>query len=209
MKARSFAEIKFRAARHVSAAMGRVIVGLALLLAPYLNAEEVRPTRAFITKEEVRDALSAELRTRGVPGDQLPQPDNIELPTAIPAAAHRTLHVAGWCWNAALARMQFRIECRDAECLPFLAYAGTTRRIGQSCQETQSDPPVRTAPRKTIVRAGDRATVVYRSSRMRLTANVTCLERGAEGDVIRVRNQDGHIFRVRVSTATLLETVPQ
>lgn len=32
-----------------------------------------------------------------------------------------------------------------------------------------------------------------------MTAIVTCLERGREGQVIRVRSQDGHIFRARIS----------
>ena len=50
--------------------------------------------------------------------------------------------------------------------------------------------------------------VVFSGSRIRLTASVTCLARGAEGDVIRVRNQDGNIFRARVSAPNLLEALP-
>jgi flagella basal body P-ring formation protein FlgA len=64
-------------------------------------------------------------------------------------------------------------------------------------------------PRKAIVRSGDRATVVFRGSQLNLTALVTCLERGAAGDVIRVRNQDGQIFRARVSAPARLEALSQ
>jgi len=59
------------------------------------------------------------------------------------------------------------------------------------------------------VRAGDRATAVFLSARLRISASVTCLERGREGEVIRVRNEDGQVFRARISGPALLEAVPQ
>jgi flagella basal body P-ring formation protein FlgA len=42
-----------------------------------------------------------------------------------------------------------------------------------------------------------------------MTASVTCLERGRQGEVIRVRAPDGHIFRARISGPALLEALPQ
>jgi len=50
---------------------------------------------------------------------------------------------------------------------------------------------------------------VFLTNRLRMTASVTCLERGREGEVIRVRSQDGHIFRARISGPALLEVLPQ
>ena len=62
---------------------------------------------------------------------------------------------------------------------------------------------------KPAVRAGDRATAVFLSARLRISASVTCLERGREGEVIRVRGEDGQVFRARISGPALLEAVPQ
>jgi flagella basal body P-ring formation protein FlgA len=59
------------------------------------------------------------------------------------------------------------------------------------------------------VRAGERATAVFLSSRLRMTASVTCLEHGREGEIIRVRGLDGHVFRARISGPALLEALPQ
>jgi flagella basal body P-ring formation protein FlgA len=60
-----------------------------------------------------------------------------------------------------------------------------------------------------MIRAGDRATVVFRGDQLNLITPVTCLERGAEGSIIRVRNQDGKIFRARVSAPARLEALSQ
>ena len=51
--------------------------------------------------------------------------------------------------------------------------------------------------------------VVLVANRLRLTTSVICLERGAEGEIIRVKKQDGHIFRARVAAPALLEAWPQ
>lgn len=164
-----------------------------------------------ITKSEVYQTIAADLRARGVAGDQLPQLDQVELPVAVPATPGHTLRVTTACWDDNLARVQFRLECREAgQCLPFLAYV----RASPGLTRTATGSPCRAAtqarreiPRKPVLRAGDRATVVFARGRMRLTAVVTCLERGAEGDVIRVRNQDGQTFRARIANPTLLEAI--
>jgi flagella basal body P-ring formation protein FlgA len=64
-------------------------------------------------------------------------------------------------------------------------------------------------PHKDIVHVGDRATVVFLGSRLHLTTLVTCLERGVEGAIVRVRNEDGQIFRARVSAPARLEALTQ
>jgi hypothetical protein len=62
---------------------------------------------------------------------------------------------------------------------------------------------------KPAVRTGEHASAVFISRGMRMTASVTCLERGREGEVVRVRGLDGHIFRARISGPARLEALPQ
>jgi flagella basal body P-ring formation protein FlgA len=42
-----------------------------------------------------------------------------------------------------------------------------------------------------------------------MTAAVTCLDRGARGEIVRVRGQEGHIFRARVTGVALVEALPE
>lgn len=193
----------------------RRALAAAILSGSFLYAQDVRAPFTPVTRDELWQAVTNELRARGVPGDQLPRVEELELPAAVPAASARTLRVSMVCWNADLGRAQFQLECREpGQCLPFLAYAqlgqstamGSGNIAGSSCRSVARSRPT---PHKAIVHAGDRATVAFRGSRLRLTALVICLERGAEGDVIRVRNQDGHVFRARVSAPALLEALPQ
>lgn len=200
---------------HLAAWLKHAVLAAAISCGCALNGEDARAAFTPLTRGEVLLTIAAELRARGVPGDQLPQIDDIELPAAIPAATGRALRVSAACWNEDLSRAQFRLECREArQCLPFFAYLRggrpgiTLSLIGRSCQASSGPHLARSGSRKAVVRAGDRVTVVYGGRRMRVTAMATCLDRGAEGDIIRVRNQDGHIFRARVSSATLLEALP-
>jgi hypothetical protein len=122
------------------------------------------------------------------------------------------------CWDAELQRAQFQMECREpGQCVPFLAYAaagrstamGSERLRGSSCRNVSHALSTPSAVHKNIVRVGDRATVFFRGNALRMTALVTCLERGAEGDLIRVRNQDGQIFRARIFAPAQLEALSQ
>jgi hypothetical protein len=207
---RRFARCFSCAARSVGVALG------VLALTGTCTAADTRIAGDPVTAGEVRAAISAELRARGVPEDQVPALKDIEIPAAVPAAIRHALRVVSVCWAANLGRAQFRLECREAgDCLPFLAYVrlqsseAAARFKEQSCRSAPSVRRPRGSARKPVVRAGDRATIVLHASQMRLTSVVTCLDRGAEGDIIRVRNQDGRIFRARVSTATLLEALPE
>jgi len=62
---------------------------------------------------------------------------------------------------------------------------------------------------KPAVLAGDWARAVFLSHGLRVTASVTCLERGRAGEIIRVRSPDGHVFRARISGPASLEALPQ
>lgn len=184
----------------------RCILVLALV-APALLAQEAGLPFPPVTREEVWQAVAGELRARGLREEQLPRAEDLDLPVSVPAAEGRTLRVAAVCWDAGLGRVQFRLECREpGQCIPFLAYARTAERMNAgSCRSRSASAQ----PRKVAVRAGDRAMVVFVANRLRLTTSVICLERGAEGEIIRVKNQDGHIFRARVAAPALLEAWSQ
>jgi hypothetical protein len=195
------------------------LLAIALGSCAFLFAQTARPPLTAITRGEVWQAVTIELRQRGVRQEQLLRVEEIDLPAAVPAGASHTLRVSMVCWDADLARAQFQLECREpGQCLPFLAYAnagrstamGSEKIAGSSCR-APTRPRVATsaARRKDVIRVGDRATVIFRGSQLNLTALVTCLERGAEGAIVRVRNRDGQIFRARVSAPARLEALTE
>ena len=191
-----------------------------------------------LVRQEVWQAVVAELRREGLSERELPGIGDIDLPGALPGAARRRVRVSSACWDDGPRRVQFRLECVEpGQCLPFLVYVhnadldnnadddqSANGRVG-SCQpaspsrpprDSLPNPNVRVIVRGTVrgtvrgmVRVGDRATAVFVSNRMRMAASVTCLERGGEGEVIRVRSQDGHVFRARISGPARLEALPQ
>jgi flagellar basal body P-ring formation chaperone FlgA len=195
----------------------RTLLATALLSITLLSAQETRPVPTPITRDEVWQAVTLELRQRGVREEQLLGLDEIDLPGVIPAAASRTLKVSMVCWDAERGRAQFQLECREpGQCVPFLAYADAGRstamgseKIGGSSCRNAHQHFASFSIRKAIIRPGDHATVLFRGSQLNLTSLVTCLERGAAGDVIRVRNQDGQVFRARISAPTRLEALTQ
>ena len=186
----------------------RCILVLALV-APALHAQKTHASFPPVTWQEVWQTVAEELRDRGLHEAQLPHAEDLELPVAVPAPAKRTLRVAAVCWDAALGGLQFRLECREpGQCIPFLARVRTAQStIAGSCPSGARSVSVR--PRKAAVRAGERAMVVFVANRLHLTTSVICLERGAEGDIIRVKNQEGRIFRARVAAPAVLEALPR
>lgn len=192
-----------------------------------LMAEESRALpdtpQTPVTRQEVWQAVAAELRERGLSEQQLPRDEDLDLPVALPALAGRTLRVSSACWDAVPRRTQFRLECSEpGQCLPFLVYlreyvreyardhvsADAGARAGR-CGPAWWPRPAAGASPKPAVRAGDRVTAVFLANHLRMTASVICLERGRAGEVIRVRSQDGHIFRARISGPAQLEALPQ
>jgi hypothetical protein len=187
--------------------LAHVILAFAVLSATFLWGQERRATQSPLTREEIHRAVADELRKQGLREEQLPRIEDVELPAVLSAAADRTLRVASVRWAADRMRAQFRLECAAGQCNPFLVDV----RMEQSALKSlaiEKTVSRRVRPR-IAVRNGDRATVVFLGNRLHLTAAVICLEHGAEGDVIRVRNQDGHIFRARISGPGLLEVLPQ
>jgi hypothetical protein len=206
--------------------------GFSAGLSTDLSAEEsgtLPGASPSVTRQEVWQAVAAELRRRGLSEQQLPRVENLDLPVALPALAGRKLRVSSECWDAGPQRTQFRLECgAPGECLPFLVYvhgdvhgdvhdaqnadAGAHAGSCRLASGSQLGPGSRSVPEaspKPTVRAGDTARAVLLSNGFRMTASVTCLDRGGAGEVIRVRALDGHIFRARISGPALLEALPQ
>jgi len=211
------------------------VVAVVAPLPAALAAEEfgapsgTRPTP--VTRQEVWQAVVAELRGRGLADRQLPRVADLDLPVAPPALADRTLRVASTCWDAGPQRTQFRLECgAPGQCLPFFVYIHNSVphslvMRAESCRMsagprmvpgTSTKPVLRTNSQSasqpaslTTMRPGDPARAVFVANGFRMTASVTCLERGREGEIIRVRNSDGRVFRARISGPSLLEVLPQ
>jgi flagellar basal body P-ring formation chaperone FlgA len=185
------------------------------------KSADARPTP--VTRQEVWQAVVAGLKERGLSEPQMPRIEDLDLPVAVPAVAGRKLRASSSCWDDGSERAEFRMECSEpGQCLPFLAYVQVHRHDGGGedagthvglCRLASVSRPAGEAPptplAKPTVRPGDQATAVFLSARLRITASVTCLDRGREGEIIRVRNQDGEIFRARVSGPALLEALPQ
>jgi hypothetical protein len=191
-----------------------------------LLAEESRPPPGSptpVTRQEVWQAVLAELRVQGLSDEKLPAIEDLDLPVALPARPGRTLRISSVCWDAGRRRTEFHFECgAPGQCLPFLAYvrddvhgnanaggrAGSCRVSGSRLPQSRLAPEAapQSSPQPTV-RPGDRATAVFLFDRLRMTTSVTCLQRGREGEVIRVRGPDGRIFQARISGPALLEVL--
>ena len=177
---------------------------------PAIAAEADAHRYSRISGEIVRASIMAELRTRGIDEAKLPRAEDIEVPLAVPTRAGASLRVTAMCRDTDASRVRFRLECRESgACLPFLAYV----RMGShaeaaSCQvpRKQASPAGAATP---AVHAGERATAVLVAAGIRMTAPVTCMDRGARGEIIRVRGGEGRIFRARVTAPALVEVVGQ
>src|SRR5258708_920290 len=202
-----------------------LFAGISVGVSAGVSGEESRPPPGTpptaATRQEVWQAVVVELQREGLAEQWLPRIEDLDLPGALPALAGRRLRVSSACWDDGPRRTQFRLECGEpGRCLPFLVYlhehVGDDQHAnarGGSCR-LASEP--RRAPEslpkpspKLVLRAGDRAMAVFLSNRLRMTASVTCLERGREGEVIRVRSQDGRVFRARISGPARLEVLLQ
>ncbi len=199
-----------------------------------LAAEESRPSlapqSAPVIRQQVWQAIVNDFRKRGLTQQQWPRAEDLDLTAALPALGERKLgerklRVSSACWDEGPHRLQFRLECgAPGECLPFLVYLHQAHLAGGGADSNENGPAAQAescrltskplaaqlaAVPKPMVRPGDRARAVFLARGLRMTASVTCLERGGQGEVIRVRAVDGHIFRARISGPALLEALPQ
>ena len=164
-----------------------------------------------ITAAEARQPIVDELRARGFGNEELPRLEDLQLPVAVPARVGRTLRVASVCWDPDAKRARFRLQCEEAgACVPFLVYVRAAERArAASCRLEGFAQLAGSQAREPVVHPGERATAVLVAAGLRMSAAVVCLERGARGEVIRVRGQEGNIFRARVAGPALVEVLRQ
>ncbi len=194
--------------------VGACIFGCVLGVWPPASAGEVVQPLSRVTAEEARRVVVAELRLRGVGEGELPRAEDVEVPLAVPARAGASLRVTSACWDAEAARVRFRLECRvTGACLPFLVYVRSAAHAqAASCQlgpRAQASGEARARVAAPDVHPGERARAVMVASGIRMTAAVICLDRGARGEIVRVRGGEGRIFRARVAGPALVETLGQ
>jgi Chaperone for flagella basal body P-ring formation len=214
------------------------VFALGTVLATSFLAAETGPAAAptAVTRQGVWQAVIDELRDQGITGRRLPRIEDLELPGSLPRLEGYSLRVTSACWDEPAQRAQFRIECgAPGECLPFFVYlrddprdgvlhgndvdnsghasvrsgAALCRTAAESHHPVPGALPTSAAAPKSMVRPGDRATAVFLADHLRMTASVTCLDRGREGEIIHVRSQSGQIFRARISGPDLLEALPE
>ena len=176
---------------------------------------EAAPEPTSDARQEVWRAVAGELRKQGFLERQLPRMGDLDLP-GLAFLDGRSLRITSSCWDSGPRRTQFRVECSGAgQCLPFLVYfrdpsASDDAPVARARLCRAATPHHATGGlREPTVRAGGRATAVFHADGLRMTATVTSLERGREGEVIRVRAVDGHVFRVRILGPGQVEALPQ
>lgn len=182
------------------------LLGCLLTAASSLRAAD--RALAPVTVEQVRRVLAVELRSRGFADNELPEPDDVEVPLPVPMRVGSNLRVSSVCWDADAGRIRMRLECDRSGCLPFLIYVHSPSHA-QAAQCQLIPHPGYSTTSEPGVRAGEPATAVIVASGVRVTAAVTCLERGARGEIIRVRGGQGRIFRARVTGPRMVETLAQ
>ena len=186
-----------------------------LLLAGQIvrGQESPGPALSPLTARETWQAVAQELRSRGMREEELPQVADLGLPAALPAREKRTLWVSAVCRDEDAGSVRFRVECREGgACLPFLTdwRGGGERVAAPSCRLKGASRRAAARPRAApSVVAGERATAVMTAAGLRMTAEVICLDRGASGEIVRVRAKEGRIFRARVSGPGFVEALAE
>lgn len=176
-----------------------------LCLAAGGRAQDRGPRRTPVTSEEVGQAIAKSLR--GVlPREPSSPAWGFEIPLAVPAANPHALQVVSMCRDADPELLRVRLACdKPGACLPFLAYVKADKPVPvHSCGPQEAREPRSPRPAR-IVHAGDRATAVMVTAGFRMSAAVRCLDGGGIGETIRVRAQEGRIFRARISGPAQVE----
>lgn len=155
--------------------------------------------RTPVTVQEVSQVVASELQTR-LPKEPPSPVWDMDIPVAVPAAGTHKLRVASVCRDTESAALRFQIACAEpGACLPFLAYVRTPVAAAVPPCGGRAVSAAGSPARAPAVQPGNRATAMLAIAGLRMTATVTCLERGVPGDIILVRGQEGRVFRARVT----------
>lgn len=156
-------------------------------------------TRTPVTNAEVWHTIAGDLRAR-LPNEAPSPVWDVDIPLAVPVAGAHKLRVRTVCRDTDAGLLRFQLACSEpGACLPFLAYVRIAVPVSAPSCGIEAAAHTGSPARSPAVHTGERATAVLAAAGMRMSAAVTCLESGAPGDEIRVRGEQGRIFRVRVA----------
>lgn len=180
-------------------------IAFLLSVCPAVQASDSIQATHRVGLDEVRQVINSELSPRTTSEEQPLSVDDIEVPLAVPMRPGSILRVSSMCWDQNAQSMRFQLRCgRTSECLPFLAYVrGTLRANVPACQAESVHAARKSA--QSQVRTGAHATAVLSGAGIRINAEVTCLQGGNPGDIIRVRGHEGRVFRARIIGPSLVE----
>jgi hypothetical protein len=141
--------------------------------------------------------------------------EELDLSGAAGLPEEAQFDLAGMRWDALLGRWEFQLRCRNRQqCVPFLVSAKAENRpelqagAGQKQARltvVRASGPIMFAgkrrPGAPAVEAGQNAKVSWSKAGLEISAQVVCLERGVEGQWIRVRPREGRgrVLRARVA----------
>jgi len=182
----------------------------------------LRAATSAVSATEVAATINRELRRRGSAEAELVSARDLEFPGTVSVPGGNSLEVSSISWDVMLRAWQFRLGCQNpASCLPFLVTAHLPASRFPEIRDKGRPPgtvlgPVEPATSvlripsthaTMLVKAGQPARVVVERAGMRITVQVICLERGSQGQLIRVRHRDSRgVFAARVVAAGLLES---
>ena len=182
----------------------------------------LRAATSAVSATELAATINRELRRRGSSEAELVSAHDLEFSGTVSVPPGNPLEVSSISWDVMLRAWQFRLGCQNpASCLPFLVTAHLPASRFPEIRDKGRHPgkllgPVEpatsalriAAPRATmLVKAGQPARVIVERAGMRITVQVICLERGSQGQLIRVRHRDSRgVFAARVVAAGLLES---
>jgi len=155
----------------------------------------IRPKAALATCSEMAERLLADPLVRdrmeaSTSGSYSPsvRPEDVACGAAgrIAAAARLAFHKVEW--NAASRSWEILASCvRATDCVPFLIRIRSSQNLGQPITVPREEKRTTGQERVAMVRRGQRATLVWEQSGIRLEVPVVCLEAGGQGGAVKVR----------------------
>jgi len=164
-------------------------------------------------RERIYRKVISGLESRGAESGPLIAAEALDLGGAARLPEEAQFDLASVRWDALLGRWEFQLRCiNPQQCVPFLVTAKAEKGPMAGAGRDQVVPTAvraggtaRLGGEKRLgtpdVEAGQNARVSWSEAGLAMTAEVVCLERGVEGQWIRVRAREGRgrVFRARVA----------
>jgi|SRR5579872_186427 len=189
---------------------GQKTIVVCCVIGVVLAAVQSFAARTPITAEQVAEVLVSE----GMPITAGQIKFLSPVSAAKPNFALQLVSAARWGKD----NLKAELRCHDHACLPFyvlLTGAGTVGTRGGSSSRTvaaniaQIEPVLTTTSAKQILmRDGDKATLIFENTSLRISMPVICLQSGSRGQQIRVVTTDHkRFFKAEIVAAGLLKAM--